>query len=980
MPLANLACPKCGTTGAPGALRCPKCDTLLGTDETQALPDPADMEATQAVVDPVVHGTSGWTATGAAKGQSLASLMPGSIVGNRYEILRLLGEGGMGAVFQARDRELDRLVALKVIRPELADNSEILRMFKQELILARQVTHSNVIRIFDLGVADGLRFITMQFVEGRDLKTAVLENGKLTPAEAAAIMVQVCEGLAAAHKEKVVHRDLKPQNIMIDAQGHVLVMDFGLAHSTDASTAGEMLLGSPQYMSPEQASRSDIDARSDLFTVGIIFYELLIGSLPFEAETVKQALQQRIQQQAPAPIERDPSIPKGLNEIVVKCFVRNRDERYQSAADIVRDIQIWQGVLVPGNTRLYRRLMIAFAAALVLVAGGGVAFYLTRPIPPPKPVTALISDFANQTGEPVLNGTLEPLFGAALEAAPFINNYPRAQARTLVTQMQAGKSVLDESGARLVAQREGLNVVVSASISKSGSDYLVAVKAIDAITGNVVGQSQVKAGNKEKLLASIPALAQPVRKALGDRAPASKEAQAGETFTATSLEAAHEYSLGQDAQLTGKYDDAMKYYQRALALDANLARAYSGMAVIYRNRGEEDKAEENIKIALSKPGMSQRERYRIRGASYVIAGSYEHAADEYKVLLEQFPSDNAGHANLAIAYLYLRNLPRSVEEGRKAIEIYPKNVAQRNNLASYLLYAGKFDEAVKEAGEVIKMNPAFERAYVVKALAALASGKPEQAAAAYEQAGKASARGASLRAMGLADIALMQGRSADALPLLQAGIKADLAAGQPARAAGKQVLLAQLQLQSGQRAAAISTAQQALAGTRDAEILQLAARIAVEAGQITVAREVARLLSKRLDSEPQGFAKLIEGEIALKEGDASGAIRIMREAQKLVDTWIGRFDLGRAYLVAEGFTEADAEFDACIRRRGEAASLTLDLLPTYSYLPAAYYYAGRAQLGNGSPTAAESFKTFLTIKSHAASDPMVTDARKRLGR
>ncbi|MGH9595094.1 MAG: tetratricopeptide repeat protein, partial [Bryobacteraceae bacterium] len=357
----------------------------------------------------------------------------------------------------------------------------------------------------------------------------------------------------------------------------------------------------------------------------------------------------------------------------------------------------------------------------------------------------------------MLDGTLEPLLGEAMDGASFIYNYPRSQARAEAGQVQPGATSLDEKLARLVAVREGLNVVVSGAISKAGSGYAVSLKAVDPVTGNTVAQSQIKAPSKEKLLASLASLAQPIRKALGDRTPAAKQAEAAETFTASSLEAAHAYSQGQDAQFAGKYDEAAKDYQQAVNLDPDMARAYSGIGVVYRNQGDLDKAEEYLKLAMSKPGMSPREAYRTRGAMYITKGSFEKAVDEYTTLLKQFPADNVGHANVAIAYLYLRNLPRAVEEGRKAIEIYPKNVAQRNNLAAYLLYSGKFDEAAKEADEVLKLNPAFERAYVAKALGALASGNVDQASAFYEQVGKVSARGLSYRSLGLADIALFQG-------------------------------------------------------------------------------------------------------------------------------------------------------------------------------------------------------------------------------
>jgi serine/threonine protein kinase len=169
----------------------------------------------------------------ALTGVNLSTILEtGTVLSDRYEIIEMLGIGGMGAVYKARDRELDRVIALKVIRPDLANDPMILQRFKQELLLARQVTHRNIIRIFDLGESTGMRFITMEFVEGTDLRGVITDRGKLSGEEATKIMRQVLSGLAAAHSEGVIHRDLKPSNIMCDKQGRVVVMDFGLACRT----------------------------------------------------------------------------------------------------------------------------------------------------------------------------------------------------------------------------------------------------------------------------------------------------------------------------------------------------------------------------------------------------------------------------------------------------------------------------------------------------------------------------------------------------------------------------------------------------------------------------------------------------------------------------------------------------------------------------------------------------------------------------
>jgi serine/threonine protein kinase/tetratricopeptide (TPR) repeat protein/TolB-like protein len=335
-----VECPACHTENPPGSTTCQRCRTPFAIEAATILMNTRDLAET-VVADP--GGGTGWSMPAQAAGgapDASGPLKPGMVLGERYEILKRLGEGGMGAVYKARDRELDRLVALKVIRPELANHPDVLHRFKQELILARQVTHKNVIRIFDLVTTDGRKFITMDFVDGRDLKTVIVERGKLPPAEAVPLMQQICRGLEAAHTEGVIHRDLKPQNIMVDGAGRVWLMDFGLARSMEVAgiTRTGALMGTPDYMSPEQARAEKVDARSDLFSLGVIFYEMLSGRLPFEAETMMAALIKRVQEKAAPLTAIDAAIPPRLSDLVSKCLEPNVAERYQTVGEILEDL------------------------------------------------------------------------------------------------------------------------------------------------------------------------------------------------------------------------------------------------------------------------------------------------------------------------------------------------------------------------------------------------------------------------------------------------------------------------------------------------------------------------------------------------------------------------------------------------------------------------------------------------------------------
>src|SRR5262247_2397319 len=314
------------------------------------------------------------------------TLPPGTTLAGRYHIVDLLGVGGMGAVYKAFDRQLTRIVALKTILPEMASTPTALKRLKQEVLLAQSIVHKNVVRIFDIGEDAGTKFITMDFIEGADLKTLITQRGKLPATEAAEIIRQVCQGLAAAHAAGVVHRDLKPQNIMIEQDGHIVVMDFGIANSGESRGATQTgaFLGTPEYMSPEQAKTENVDARSDIFSIGLIFYELLTGKLPFQGKTVLETMFKRTTERAILPAEIDATVPKGANDIVDKCLQLDREQRYQSVTELLDDLETFDptkkiGAAERAKARLrkaagYRNW--AVAAALVLLAAAVVALVL----------------------------------------------------------------------------------------------------------------------------------------------------------------------------------------------------------------------------------------------------------------------------------------------------------------------------------------------------------------------------------------------------------------------------------------------------------------------------------------------------------------------------------------------------------------------------------------------------------------------------
>jgi len=333
-----LTCPVCDTPNEDGSLSCERCNCALSNDGQTVVSDHAH-PATAGAADQTVLASEAFSRPTAPRGFQ-NELPVGHVLVGRYEILARLGQGGMGTVYRVLDRELDRVVALKTIRPDLASNSAALRRLKQETLLARQIAHRNVIRVFDLGVADDLRFITMEFVDGDDLRTLLDRVRKFPSEEALDILVQICRGLHAAHTEDVVHRDLKPHNILVSGGNRVRIVDFGLARSFENTgiTHTGTILGTPAYMSPEQALGQHGDARSDFFSFGIIAFELLAGELPFPNQTLSEALISRTRGRARSIESINPELPAWLARIVMRCLERNPADRYQSAQDIAEDL------------------------------------------------------------------------------------------------------------------------------------------------------------------------------------------------------------------------------------------------------------------------------------------------------------------------------------------------------------------------------------------------------------------------------------------------------------------------------------------------------------------------------------------------------------------------------------------------------------------------------------------------------------------
>ena len=909
-----------------------------------------------------------------------------------YEIVAPLGVGGMGEVYRATDTNLKRQVAVKVLPASVAGDSERLIRFQREAEVLASLNHPNIASIHGLEKSNGIIALVMELVEGPTLADRIAKSA-IPIDEALPIAKQIADALQAAHEQGIVHRDLKPANIKVRPDGTVKVLDFGLAKSTEASrssvhsaisaavtspammTEPGIILGTASYMSPEQARGKPVDKQTDIWAFGCVLYEMFTGRVAFGGETISDTLAKVL--------EREPnwqalaaSTPVKISELLHRCLTKDQQRRLHDIADA--RIEIEDALTAQHRPRLaidQSVAMIAVMMALALLAGAW--WYVTKSTlaTPRDSVTVLIADLDNRTNDPTFDHTLEPILKLLLESAGFISAYDRGGMRTLGVRPP---DTMDEHTAQEIAVKQGLGVVVSGSVARQGSGYEIAVKATQAVTGNVLASTSRRASSKDQALSVITRLATEVREALGDDTSDDTKRFANETLSATSLEVVRHYASAMGAMSNGKFEDALRSYAKAVALDPKFGIGYQGMAVASRGLDRQQDAEKYIKQALEQvDGMTERERYRTRALYYGITGDFQNCVNEYGQLVAKYAADASARNNLAVCSNFLRDIKRAVAESREVLKILPKRPLYHINLALHAAYAGDFETADREARIAQTLGGAVGLQPLV--LAQLGQGHLGEAVQTYQAMGKASELGESYLASGLGDLAIFEGRLMDAVRILQDGAAADMAEKEPDKAAGKFAALSYAQLTRGQKRAAVDAAENALKNSSAVKIRFLAARTFVEAGESAKARTLAAGLASELQAEPQSYAKIIQGDIALKDRDPRQAIKLFLEAKALLNTWISRFDLGRAYLEAGAYPQADSEFDQCINRRGEALSLFLDEEPTWGYLPPVYYYQGRVREGLKTAGFAESYRAYLDIRGKAGEDPLLAEVRRRVG-
>ncbi len=928
--------------------------------------------------------------------------LKGDSIGH-YKILSLLGQGGMGLVYLAKDEILERNVAIKFLPQEMERDFQTRQRFVREAKSAAALDHPFICKVYETGETEEKAFIAMEFVEGETLREK-MEKESISLRDTIRISLEVAEALDEAHKKGIVHRDLKPANIMITPGGHAKVMDFGLAKrvlpggeealsrtlTKSSITEQGSIAGTISYMSPEQARGEDIDARSDIFSLGIILHEMFTGGHPFSKPSAIETLSSILRDPPPQTHIRPKSVNPIITPILRKALSKDVAARYQNMSELVVDLRKAQREIIGGPA--IKRLPPIVGAAVVVVAilvVVALRFIVPHkaPVPGagPKPILILVADVQNKTGDPVFDGVLESMLSLSLDGAPYISVFDNKRAREKALNIKpASEGHIDLELAQLICQSVGVNLAVNSTIEKNDGGFLITVKAIDPRTSQEVAKVDQKISTRQDVLKAADILSAKFQNQLVDIPEDSKESLIKETFTTTSLEAMKAYAEAQKRYALGKEEEAIKEYQNAIDFDPNFARAYAGLAVSYYAIGDRAKVDENYQKAMDliakMPNlMTEREKHRTRGGYYLYKQNYKRAIEEYSLLVREHPEDDAGHTNLAFAYFLGYRMQEAFEEGLKAVELDPENLNYRYNQSWYALASGNYEIAAQEARKVLEIDPAYNKAFVVQALIELAQDRRDEAVKIYERLQALSETGATWACMGLADLSIYEGRLKDAIALLNKGIAADYENNRKGYANPKYRMLAQAYLLQGKNAEAVEAADKALEIYAGEETKFAAARIFMEAGREDKARDMAEELSREVQDVHQAYVKLINGCLTLKRGDATSGLKLCDEAQALVDTWLGRFNLGRGYLEAGAYAEALSEFEKCQNRRAEALSIFLTDYPTLRYLDTLDYYIGRALEGSGSPAAKEYYQKFLKIKENA--DPgnaLVLDTRKRL--
>jgi tetratricopeptide (TPR) repeat protein/TolB-like protein len=613
-------------------------------------------------------------------------LSPETLLSGRYRILALAGVGGMGVVYRARDEELGVEVALKVLRPDLGDDPQMLDRFRSELVLARQVTHRNVVRIHDIGEHEGLRFLTMRFIEGRSLREILEKEGPLPVERAVPIARQIAEALDQAHEAGVVHRDLKPGNVLVGPDGTAFITDFGVARSLagNGQTRAGVVVGTPDYLSPEQIAGDPVDGRTDLYALGIVLFEMLSGELPFQGGSQSEMLGQRLAGRPRDLSDAGVRAPAAVRAVIRRCLERSPARRYPSARALVEDLDRLDKASPRVPLLLLAALLLLSAVAWVLVRTGqglpvlpirGRDGRATAASPASARHAVAVLPLSDETAEPGLawmdTGVAE-LLAASLSASPALRVLDELRVLRGLKDLRVPYGQYDERILRQVAELWGADRLVTGTVRRAGARFRVDLRLFEvgpdgSLTARSLGEDTA---GPEGIFRLVSGLGERLRRELGSAPAAAAPLEPG----TRSLAAARSYEEGRARLLVGDDVGAAPLLERAVEADRGFALALESLSETYQNLGFHDKAIAAAERASKAVGSSpSRLGYRVRARLALLRGSPAEAEKQYRDLLRRYPFDSEPRLDLAAAQAAQGHNAEAVETLREALANDPND-------------------------------------------------------------------------------------------------------------------------------------------------------------------------------------------------------------------------------------------------------------------------------------------------------------------